>query len=398
MAVIPLGETPAPSKPPRGFVPFALGFRPFFALAAVSGMLLMLLWLWFWLNSPVLNYYSAVGWHTHEMLFGFTMAIVAGFLLTAVRNWTGIDTPTGKPLALLALLWVAGRLFPFIPSIPAWLVVCVDWLFIPALIIALTRPLIKAENRVNRLFIPLLSAMAIANLLYHLEGLGLTQTGQNGISLMRNLVLLLLIFVGGRVLPFFTEKAIQGAAPRFSKQREQFIYTLFTFWIVAELLLPQSWLIAPLALGVAITQAWRLYDWYHPGIWQQPMLWILFCGLIWMVIGFLLKAMALYDLYPNNLATHAFTVGAIGIITLGMMARVSLGHTGRSIDASKSIITAFILINIAVAIRVFLPATNLLSYQACITISGAAWSISYLLFAITYVPILLRPRIDGRPG
>ncbi|MET0055713.1 MAG: NnrS family protein, partial [Candidatus Thiodiazotropha sp. 6PLUC10] len=241
MALIPLGETPAPSKPPQGFVPFALGFRPFFALAAISGLLLMLLWLWFRLSTSAPNYYSSIGWHSHEMLFGFSMAIIAGFLLTAVRNWTGIDTPTGKPLALLALLWVAGRVLPFIPSLPTWLVVCVDWLFIPALIIALTNPLIKAENRVNRLFIPLLGVMAIANLLYHLEGLGFTQTGQDGISLMRNMVLLLLIFVGGRVLPFFTEKAIQGAAPQFSKQREQIIYTLFTLWIVAELLLPQSW-------------------------------------------------------------------------------------------------------------------------------------------------------------
>ncbi len=399
MGVVPLGERPAPSTPPAGWRPFGLGFRPFFALAGLSGLVLMLLWIGSWQTGrPPSAYYSLIDWHSHEMLFGFSMAIIAGFLLTAVRNWTGIETPTGKPLALLALLWLVGRLFPFVPSMPVWLISLADWLFIPALILALTPALINAENRINRLFLPLLGAMAIANLLYHLQILGFASTGQGGISLMLNLILLLLIFVGGRVLPFFTEKAVKGATPRFNKHREQFVYALFILWIIAELLMPQSWLIAPLALGVAFTQAWRLMDWHHPAVWRRPILWVLYSGLCWLVAGFLLKALALLEIYPPMLATHALTVGAIGIFTLGMMARVALGHTGRDIEPNRSMLTAFVLINIAVVIRVVLPITGLISYQVCIALSGAIWSICYLLFVITYLPILLRPRVDGRPG
>ncbi|MES9971505.1 MAG: NnrS family protein [Candidatus Thiodiazotropha sp.] len=399
MGVIPLGERPAPSTPPAGWRPFGLGFRPFFALAGLSGLGLMLLWIAAWqTGSPPSAYSSLVDWHSHQMLFGFSIAIIAGFLLTAVRNWTGIETPTGKPLALLALLWLIGRLLPLIPAVASWLVALVDWLFIPTLIIVLTPPLVNGQNPVNRLFLPLLGAMAVANLLYHLQMLGFASTGQAGISLMLNLILLLMIFVAGRILPFFTEKAINGARPRFNKLREQSVYALFILWTLGELLMPNSWLISPLAFGVAITQAWRLLDWHHPAVWRRPILWVLYSGLCWLVAGFLLKTLALLQLYPNSLATHALTVGAIGVFTLGMMARVALGHTGRDMEPKPSIVTAFILFNVAALIRVGLPVTGLVSYQACITLAGALWSLGYLLFVITYLPILLRPRIDGRPG
>ncbi|ODB89223.1 short-chain dehydrogenase [Candidatus Thiodiazotropha endoloripes] len=398
MSTIPLGDPGSPASPPRGYALFALGFRPFFLLAAISGLALMLLWLWFWLSPTGFNHYSLVGSHSHEMLFGFSLAIIAGFLLTAVRNWTGIDTPTGTPLALLAGLWFAGRLLPFVPTTLVGLFVLIDLLFLPALITALSRPLVKAENRINRLFLPLLVMMAVANLLYHLEAVGLLATSRSGISLMINSILLLLIFVSGRVLPFFTDKAVTDAAPRFSKQREQAVYALFLLWALSDLLLPNSWPPMLFALGVAITQAWRLYDWHHPQIWNKPILWVLFAGLVWLVVGFLLKAMAQIGLFADNLATHALTAGAIGVTTLGMMARVALGHTGREIGANRVMVLAFILINIAVVIRVFIPVTELLSYPTCITLSAVAWSICYLLFSIIYLPILIRPRIDGRAG
>ncbi|MBV2106535.1 MAG: NnrS family protein [Candidatus Thiodiazotropha sp. (ex Ctena orbiculata)] len=399
MSVIPLGERPAPSQPPKGFVPFALGFRPFFALAGFSGLLLMIIWIAYRhlakLPSP---YFSPIDWHSHEMLFGFSMAIIAGFLLTAVRNWTGLETPSGKPLALLSLLWLAGRLLPLAPSLPVWLISLVDWLFIPALIMALAPPLIQGENRINRIFLPLLGGMAFANLLFHLQILGAARTGAAGISLMLNLILLLLIFVSGRVLPFFIEKAVTGATPRFSKRREQIIYALLMLWILAELLLPGHALFSLLALGIALTQAWRILDWYHPAIWRLPMLWVLYSGLIWLSIGFTIKALALLGLYPHNLATHALTVGAIGLFTLGMMARVALGHTGREMRPNRSMVIAFVLMNVAIVVRLVIPVTGVIGYELSIALSGALWIVSFLLFLITYLPILLLPRIDGRPG
>ena len=399
MAVIPLGERPPPSTPPRGWAPFALGFRPFFALAGLSGLLLMMFWTGIWHHGVTASaYYHFIDWHSHEMLFGFTVAIIAGFLLTAVRNWTGIDTLKGRPLALLALLWLSARCLPLLPAIPGWLIACVDWAFLPALAAALYHPLVKAENRTNRLFLSLLAGMALANLLFHLEGLGLTSTGQQGITLMINLVLLLLTFVGGRVLPFFTEKAVPGSAPKFSKRREQWVFGCIIFWTLCELLLPIPELLLPAALSVVVTQAWRLFDWHYPGVWKRPMLWVLYTGLGWMLIGFLLKALSAVALFPPNLSIHALTAGAIGVFTLGMMARVSLGHTGREIEPGRAMTLGFILINLAVASRVLLPVTELFSYRTCIWLSGSLWVLSFAIFTWTYLPLLMRPRIDGRPG
>jgi uncharacterized protein involved in response to NO len=398
MDVIPLGERPNPAKPQRGFVPFALGFRPFFTLAAVSGLLLMLLWLALWRSASPVSHYGNIGWHNHEMLFGFSVAVIAGFLLTAVRNWTGTDTLTGTPLALLALLWLLARVAPFVPAMPPLGIVLLDLSFLPLLAFALYRPLIEAENRINRVFLPLLAAMAVANLLVHLEALGITHTGRQGINLMIDLIMLLLIIISGRVLPFFTEKAISGAEPRFNAGRERLSFLAIGLWTLLELLLPVPWLLAPAALVVAATQLWRLVDWHHPHIWRIPILWVLYTGMIWLVIGFLLKGLAVMGLFPVNLATHALTAGAIGILTFGMMTRVSLGHTGRDIAPSRPIAFSFMLLNLVVLLRVFGPALYMDGYLNWIMLSGSGWSLCYLLFIFHYIKLLNTPRIDGRKG
>ncbi len=398
MGVIPLGERPSSTRPPKGFVPFALGFRPFFSLAAIAGLVLITLWLGLWRSATPLDYYGHIGWHSHEMLFGFTVAIIAGFLLTAVRNWTGIDTPTGSPLALLALLWLLGRLAPFLPAMPSAGIALLDLAFLPLLLVAIYRPLMEAESRINRIFLPLLAAMALANLLVHLEALGLSATARLGIDLMINLVLLLIVIVSGRVIPFFTEKAIDGAKPRFSASRERFSFAALGLWILLQLLWPAPWLLALTALAVAAGQFWRLVDWHHPGIWRRPILWVLFTGLIWLITGFLLKSLSVLGLFPDNLAIHALTAGAIGVLTFGMMARVSLGHTGRDINPPRAIALSFVLLNLAVMARVFGPVLHAQGYVHWIMLSGTGWALSYLLFVIHYLKLLVTPRIDGRQG
>jgi uncharacterized protein involved in response to NO len=398
MALIPLGERPRPSQPPTGFVPFALGFRPFFSLAALSGVILILLWLGLWQRSIPVDHYGTIGWHIHEMLFGFTTAIIAGFLLTAVRNWTGVDTPTGTPLALLALLWLLGRLAPFAPGMPPAGIVLLDLAFLPLLMVAVYTPLMTAENQINRIFLPLLAGMALANLLVHCEALGFAQTGRQGINLMIDLVVLLIIIVSGRVLPFFAEKAIDGFKPRFSKTREKLVLTAIGLWTVCELLLPLPWLMAGAALAVAATQLWRFIDWHHPRIWRLPILWVLYTGLIWLIVGFILKSLASLGLFPGNLATHALTAGAIGALTFGMMARISLGHTGRDITPPHAIAVSFVLLNLSVLVRVFAPSLFAEGYQHWIMLSGTGWVFSYLIFTIYYMKLLNSPRIDGRGG
>lgn len=398
MGVIPLGERPNPATPPRGLVPFALGFRPFFTLAGIAGLALMLLWLTLWHSATPVTHYGNVGWHSHEMLFGYSVAVIAGFLLTAVRNWTGTDTLTGTPLAMLALLWLLARIAPFIPSMPPVGIALLDLAFLPLLAVALYQPLMEAENRVNRIFLPFLAAMTLANLLVHLDYLGSTQTSRQGNNLMIDLIMLLIIVVSGRVVPFFTEKAVDGAKPRFDTRRERLAFFTIGLWTLLELFLPTSWLLAPVAFGVAATQLWRVYDWHHPGIWRIPILWVLYSGLIWQALGFLLKGLAILGYFPGNLATHALTAGTIGILTFGMMARVSLGHTGRDINPSRPIAFCFILLNLTVLARVFGPMLHMESYLHWIMLSGTGWSISYLLFNIYYLKPLNTPRIDGRKG
>lgn len=399
MAVIPLGERPPNPSKAKGLTPFALGFRPFFSVAALAAIILMGLWLALWsgqLTAPA--YYGSIGWHSHEMLFGYAGAVIAGFLLTAVRNWTGIDTPTGTPLALLTLIWLLGRVLPFIPFIPGPVIALADLSFLPLLAAALYPPLMRAQNKINRVFLPLLAVMALANLLVHLQSLQILPTAGQGISLMLNMILLLLTLVSGRVLPFFTEKAIAGAIPRTHKQREQWVFGFVIGWSLAELVYPVPWLLSLLALGVAITQTWRLVDWHHPQVWRIPILWVLYSGLLWFVIGFLLKALALNGLFPNTLAVHALTAGAIGILTLGMMARVALGHSGRELKPMRLVEAGFFLLNLAVILRVFAPVVAPTHYSFWIQLSGSLWILCFSLFAFYYLPILLQPRIDGRPG
>ncbi len=398
MALIPLGERPYTTQPPRGLVPFALGFRPFFSLAALSGLVLMLTWLILWRTAATPNYYGSLGWHSHEMLFGFTGAIIAGFLLTAVRNWTGIDTPTGKPLAMLALLWLMARLAPFIPAIPPTGIALLDLAFLPLLLVAIYHPLIGADNRINRIFLPLLGAMALANLLVHLTHLGITQTERQGTQLMINLILLLVVIVSGRVIPFFTQKAVAQAAPRFSKRREQFVFGAMGVWILLELFTAPGWLLTAAALAVAGTQAWRFHDWHHAGVWRLPILWVLYSGLLWLMAGFLLKGLSAAGLFPGNLAIHALTAGAIGVLTYGMMARVSLGHTGREINPPKVIGYCFVLLNLVVLARVFGPFFLPAYHLHWIMLSGTGWAVCFLLFVFYYLKPLITPRIDGRPG
>lgn len=398
MPVFQLNESTPPIN--KGIVPFALGFRPFFLAAGVSATLLMLIWLLNWHGVIGGNsYYGLIGWHSHEMLFGYGIAIIAGFLLTAVRNWTGMDTIVGKPLAALAALWLVGRLLPFAhPMVPGALIALVDIAFIPLMATVLVGPLWKGENRINRRFLPLLLVMALANLLVHLQALGLAETAQLGTTLMLNMIILLIIFVAGRILPFFTENAIQNAKTKYVPQVDRIGFYLIIALGLSELLLPVKELVALLALALAINQAIRLYNWYDSRIWGIPILWVLHTGYGWLIIGLLLTAGAQLNLFPGNLAIHAITSGGIAVFTLGMMARVALGHTGRPLQPKRIIEISFILINLVPLIRVFGPIIFPNQYNIWLDISGLLWIITFIIFSIVYLPILLQPRTDGRPG
>jgi uncharacterized protein involved in response to NO len=387
------------NKVAQGTALLALGFRPFFLAAGGSAALLMGVWLAMlkgWI--PAEQYYGGTIWHSHEMLFGYAAAVIAGFLLTAVRNWTGIDTLTGPGLGALALLWLAARIAPFLP-VPGVLVASLDLAFLPILAASLIRPLWGGANRVNRVFLALMAAMWLASLLIHLQALGITTgTAGKGNRLMLDLVLLTLLLVAGRIMPFFTESGIPGARPVTRPLVERLTFVLAPLVAAANLLSPWSTLSGVLTLILACVQALRLAGWHDKRAWGIPILAVLYAGYLWLTAGLALDGLAGLGLLPPFPALHALTTGAVGVFTLGMMARVTLGHTGREMRAARLTNLAFVLANLAAFARVLLPLLMPEAYTAWIYASGLLWTLAFVLFLWVHAPMLIAPRPDGRPG
>lgn len=381
---------------------FALGFRPFFLVAGLAAVALVCLWVADYGGAlSVHTYYGAVNWHGHEMVFGYTAAVVAGFLLTAVRNWTSMDTLRGAPLGALLALWIAGRLAPFAPgTIPDWLIAAVDVAFLPTLAASLAVPLLRSRQWHNLPFVPVLLLLGFANALVHLDVLGVAPGGATtGLYLGVNLIVLLIAIIGGRVIPFFTERALPGARPRIWRPVEWISIGAVAALAVLSALPFAAELTLPLAALAAIAHAVRLWGWYDRRLWSVPLLWILHTGYAWLVVGLVLEAFAAAAMVRPQLALHAFTAGAIGVLTLGMMARVALGHTGRPLRAAPPVVVAFILVNVAALLRVF-AAWSLPDewYVPLVVVAGVAWAAAFALFVALYAPILTKPRADGRPG
>ncbi len=379
---------------------FALGFRPFFSAAGISAVLLLAIWLGIWSGAlGISSYYGLIPWHSHEMLFGYAVAIIAGFLLTAVRNWTGVNTPNGKPLVMLTLLWLAGRLLPAMGEmIPGAVIAIVDMAFLPALAMAIKPALWQGQMKVNRIFVPLLLIMAIANLLMHLQFLGIANTYNRGTDAMMYMVIMLIVFIGGRVMPFFTEAVLPDAKVKRNQPVEIASAIALGALVLIQIIYPTPWLSGPLAAIVAITQIIRVVGWHDRRVWSIPILWVLYTAMSWIILGFILKALAAAGIVGNTLATHALTVGGIGVLTLGMMCRVSLGHTGRQMQLTRIIEISFILLNIAAAIRVIAPIFMPNQYQLWIHLSGGIWILCFIIFSFVYLPMLVKPRVDGKEG
>jgi len=331
--------------------------------------------------------------------FGYTVAVIAGFLLTAVRNWTGMHTPDGLPLLALVLLWLAGRALPFWAAVPPLAVAAVDLAFLPALALALARPLWNGRNKHNRWFLLLLAAMTAANAMVHAQALGWTaDSADRGVDAMLGLVVVILVFVGGRVMPFFTEMAVAGSTPRGWRWIELSGVSLLVLAAALQAAGLGGWPLGLVLLAAALVQAVRLAGWHDLGVWRIPILWVLYTGYGWLVVGLALLGASHLGVLPRSPAVHALTVGAIGVLTLGMMARVSLGHTGRQMRSSPVMNTAFVVINLAAAVRILGPVLMPSWYVSWVVLSGLLWMIAFTLFTIVYAPVLLRARVDGKPG
>jgi len=379
----------------------ALAFRPFFLAAGLAAIALVLAWIAAYAGAgPLRNYYGAIVWHAHEMLFGYAVAVLGGFLLTAAGNWTGVPTARGAALLALLLLWLAGRVAPLFPAaLPGWVIAVVDLALLPALTVAVALPISRVRQTRNMVFVGLLAALALANLLVHLESLGLRPgMARLGLYGAAYTFVLLIVVMGGRVIPFFTERGLEGVQSRRYRPVEWAAPASVVAVALCDLFLSGSRLLVALSVLAALVHIVRLAGWYTSRYWSAPLLWVLHLGYAWIAVGFALRALAALGFASPTLALHAFTAGAIGVLTLGMMARVALGHTGRPLRVGPGIAVAFALVNLAAVVRVLLPLSLPGLYVPLIVASGVLWCAAFVIFVAEYAPVLLRPRIDGKPG
>lgn len=377
----------------------SVGFRPFFLLAGLSSVVFLLIWSGF-IGHGVFpqNYFSPIAWHAHEMLFGYGAAVLAGFLLTAVKNWTGLRTAEGVKLAMLALVWLMGRLVPFTNElISAELIALVELAFIPLLIIYLAIPIWRQNKLRNWPVIGLLLCMFVANLFFHLDTLGLTTVGTGQLSyLVVGVMLVFISIIAGRVLPFFIRAGSPGSQPVVWPAVEWVCVFSMVGLMVLKPFFYGSLSFIVCSLIAIVSHTLRITCWYGKAAVKVPLLWVLFAGYAWMILGLVLDLLSVFNIVPPQLALHSMTAGAIGVLTLGMMSRVALGHTGRAIKANKIIILTFLILNLAVVFRVLVPLVFPMFYQLCLGISSLLWVSAFLLFVIYYTPILIHQRIDGK--
>jgi uncharacterized protein involved in response to NO len=382
-----------------GLALWQLGFRPFFLLAALFATLVIPLWLLVLggrLQAP--SVVLPAVWHAHEMLFGYTTAVLAGFLLTAVARWTGLRTAAGPSLMALAALWTLGRVAMSIPAVDPLLRAAIDVSFLPALAASIGLPIVRARNFRNLVVVGVVVLLAGANLLIHLDTLGVTPgMSRRALLLATNLVVFMMLLIGGRVIPMFTRNALRDdrirSIPWLDRLSLGAMFCLMLLEVMGTGGLATSLVAA--VTGMAVLA--RMRHWGTLASRRDAMLWVLHVGHGWIGAGLLCTA--LVPLWPALAAsaTHALTAGAIGTLTLGMMSRVSLGHTGRFIVSSRGLRAAFVLISAAAAIRVAAPLLGL-DYLALLSVSGVIWSLAFATFLMDMGGKLLAPRPDGAPG
>lgn len=378
-----------------------LGFRPFFIVAGVFATLSMLLWLVLshFTQAPLVMEIVPSVWHGHEMVYGYSMAVIAGFLLTAVQNWTGVKTLSGTGLVVLVLLWCLARIMPFINITSApWVMALSDLAFMLGLILAVVFPIVKVRQWKQLGIVTILLVMATGNSLFYLSLLKEIQLPlQFSVYLGLYFVLALILLMARRVVPFFIEKGVDETVTiKNWFWLDVLVIVFFIFFVLSRLAVISPTLTMSLSLVLVVLNGIRLWQWHTPGIWRKPLLWILYLAYTCLVLAFVLFAIPSVSAF---IALHAFAVGGIGLMTLGMMCRVALGHTGRNVsDPPLVLIPIFSLMLLAVISRVVLPLIAVQQYNLWIIISQVFWILSFVLFSWVYIPILYKPRVDGRYG
>lgn len=383
------------------------GFRPFFLLAAAHAIAAMAFWL-IWLGVHLMNGAItdlSIGmpphvWHGHEMLFGFVSAAVAGFLLTAVPNWTGTAPVAGPRLALLVAVWLAGRVAVWASAaLPPVLVVLADAAFLPLLGVMLAGPLLTAGKARNAAFLLLLAVLSAALLLSQAGIYGwLDDGGYMGRLIAIDVAAVMMTVIGGRITPAFSRNWLR-ARGRDLPEPPRVLNLAAGLSVVLVLLsdAQASWLgdlprgLFALLAGALLLA--RLVSWRGWLVRAEPLLWVLHLGALWLAVGFLLRGGALlWDWMPETTALHAHTVGAAGTLVIGVMSRATLGHTGRSLTSDPWLTGAFVLVTVAALARLVPPVAFPALYLEAMVAAGLLWCVAAGLFLLRLTPALIFPR------
>jgi uncharacterized protein involved in response to NO len=383
----------------RPFAIWTIGFRPFFLMAGVWSAVALAGWIAMLAMGLTLpSRFDPLTWHIHEMLFGFVLAVIAGFLLTAIPNWTGRAPISGLPLAALVLLWLAGRVTCLVStSIPLGLAAAIDLAFPFVLCGVVALEIIVGRNWRNMVMPVPIAVLGVADLLMYLELAGSSVPAGLGWRLALTAIIVLISVVGGRIVPSFTRNwLVKKNAPRLPPEHGHIdslalvtLHAGMIGWAIFPEIWPFGWL---LLLGAALN-LWRLGRWRGMAARAEPLLTVLHTGYLWVIVGAaLLGVSMLTDHVPQAAAIHALTAGAIGTMTLGVMTRVSLGHTGRALTADR--ITALIYLLVVLAAIARVAAWDSGASAMLIEVSAALWIGSFGLFALRYGPILVAPRVQ----
>ena len=394
----PVGARPATSDTDWGWPLLRLGFRPFYLGAAGFALLAIPLWLLMWSGllqrQPVL---PPLLWHAHEILYGFAVAVIVGFLLTAGKAWTGLATPRGPFLGALVLLWLAARIAAL--GAPYAVYAALDLALLPIAALVLLRVLWRANSRRNLPLGGILMLLAAVNLAFHLGALGMIDwPALHALYAALALIVMIECVIGGRVIPLFTANVTPGLkiAPWPPFERAVLGVTAATLlaWVAQW---QGPWAAALLALAAAL-HVWRLLRWAPWVTLTRPILWILHAAYAWIPIGLALLAAAQIGWLPATLGIHALGVGATGGLIIGMITRTARGHTGRPLKVGRLEAAAYALMMLAALLRVLLPMVAPDALPTTLTLAGAAWSLAFVLYLWQYAPWLMRTRADGKDG
>jgi len=391
------------SAPDDTFPLFNLGFRPFFFGASIFAFFSIISWIFVYFSKISISTapLSIFQWHSHEMIFGYSTAVIAGFLLTAIMNWTGVQTLRGVALALLFICWMAARISFLLGSGFYAFTAITDLLFMLSLFFSAAKPIFLSKQWKKVAILSKLFLLFLTNLCFYLGVFGVLDRGIHwGIYGGLYLVISFILTIGGMVIPGFIRNGVgydvQISNPKWLSLSSMALFLLF---FINQLFLENQFALGVLASALFILNSLRLVFWHTKGIWKKPLLWSLYLSFVFIDLGFLLCAISSVSPISLFLAVHAFAYGGIGLATMGMMARVILGHTGRDVRSPPPFTAyTFMTLTIGAIVRIGFTLFDQNNYTYWIFISQLLWVAAFILFLFIYAKMLFQPRTDGLPG